>query len=78
MGPKDRHLIRVSGITFAVLYVVLVGAFALWKASSMPQSDRVSWAEALYGPAITILSGFLLFLGAVGIEHLIGSGKGAK
>jgi hypothetical protein len=78
MEPKDRHLIRVSGISFAALYVVLVGIFALWKASSMPQSNRLSWAEVLYGPAITILSCFLLFLGAVGIEHLIKSGKDAK
>jgi len=78
MRPEERRLVRVSAITFAVLYVVLVGAFALWKASSMPQSDRLSWAEVFYGPAITILSSFLLFLGAIGIEHLIKSGKDAK
>ncbi len=78
MGPKNKHLIRVPGIIFAALYAVLVGAFALWKASSMPQSDRLTWAEVFYGPAIAIRSSVLLVLGAVGIEHLIRSGKGAK
>jgi hypothetical protein len=69
--PLERHFVRVMGITLAFLYVVVVGVLALWKAASNPPSDRLPWAEVVYGPAITVNSCFLLFLGAAGIEHLV-------
>jgi|GEM_PF-1529399 len=69
--------IRVYGIASGVCYIVGVGAFALWKASSAPQFDRLSWAEVFHGPAITVLSCFLLLMGTLWIEHPIRSDKGA-
>jgi hypothetical protein len=66
------------GITLAVLYVVVVGVLALWKATSMSASDRLPWAEVVYGPAIAVISCVLLFLGAAGIERLMRARKGRR
>jgi len=76
--PKERHFVHILGFALPVVYVVMVAGLALWKATSMPQSDRLSWAEVVYGPAITIVSYFLLFLAGIGIDHLISSRKCKK
>lgn len=78
MEPQVRRIIRVMGITLAILYILAVGVLALLKAASEPPSDRLPWAEVIYGPAITVISCFLLFVGAIGIENLIKSGKGSR
>jgi hypothetical protein len=78
VGSQQRHFVRIMGITLAILNVVGVGVLALWKATSMSASDRLPWAEVVYGPAITVISCFLLFLIAAGIERLIGARKGRR
>ena len=78
MEPQERRFIRVMGIAFAILYVVVVVGLALCKAASKPPTDRLPWAEVIYGPAITVISCFLLFLGAIGIEHLVRVRKGRR
>jgi hypothetical protein len=75
---QERHFVRVMVITLAILYVVGVGILALLKATSKSASDRLPWAEVVYGPAITVISCFLLFLGAAGIERLIRARKGRR
>lgn len=75
MEPQERRFLRVMGITFAMLYVVVVGVLAVVKVALKLPSDRLPWTEVIYGPAITVISCFLLFLGAIGIEHLIRTRK---
>jgi hypothetical protein len=56
--PKnDFWVLRRIGIVFAALYPVFVGALATIKLIT-PQ--RVSWPEAFYGPAITLVSVWML------------------
>jgi hypothetical protein len=66
------------GIVLAILYVVVVGILSVCKASLLPTTDRLSWAEVIYGPAITVISCFILLLVAIGMEDLVTSRKGRK
>jgi hypothetical protein len=58
------------GIGFVVFYVAAVGVLAFLKLAR-PSSVPISWSEVFYGPAITAVSSFVLFLIVFCIDHLI-------
>ena len=72
---SERGLLRRAAVAFSALYVVLVAGFALLKALT-PRWGAVAWAEIVYGPAITVFCGYLLFYVAVRVECLVRDRKG--
>jgi hypothetical protein len=64
--PSARPFLRRIAIAYAVAYAVIVGAFAAFKAGV--GADALPWAEVFYGPAITVVSCFLILVAGVWYE----------
>jgi hypothetical protein len=70
MGKQDRRFFDVAMVALFAGYLIAVGVLALVKTTTSLVA-RVSWIEVFGGPAITFISGFLLFVGAISLERLV-------
>jgi uncharacterized protein (DUF302 family) len=64
---SEGSLLRRAAIAFIALYLVAVAVFAALKAATT-FCTTMTWPEVIYGPAITVISSFLLFYVAFRIE----------
>lgn len=77
MARSGNHFLRVVGVFFAFLYVILVVALAGLK-SERSHVVPLSWAEVIGGPALGLASAFGLIALGVWIEVRLRSGASRR
>jgi hypothetical protein len=66
MPVATRQFLRRLAVAFAGVYPTVVGALATLK--GWPGAEKLPWAEVFCGPAITLVSCYLLLAIGVWVE----------
>ena len=70
MASSEHSLLRRLAFVSLLVYPILVVSFAALKVTTQ-FVDAVTWAELVYGPAITLISSFSLVWIGMWIERQI-------
>ena len=67
MATSEPTILRRLAFAYILVYPILVASFALLKVTTQ-MANAVTWAELVFGPAITLVSAFALVWVGVWIE----------